>query len=176
MAGFMGVFPPLSPQPPFHPRRGGKGEPDLTACAGNGNIGHGHHGGLRFKNAGHEFRAPETGGVGAHLHTALVAGSDSDSGLSLGLGLGLGLGSASSRQRSARPCRAATMEAAPTVGKGRIAQAQSQQSPISPLPKVRDQMRLPSFARRGERGAGGSEGGKNTPEGPTQTLAGTNNA
>ena len=162
-------FPPLSPQPPFHPRRGGKGEPDLTACAGSGNIGHGHHCGLRFENSGHEFRAPETGGAGTPLHNARDSGCGSDSDSDSGLGLGLGLGS--SRQRSARPCRAATMEAAPTAGKGRSVPVQSQRLPISPLSKARDPMRLPSSARRGGRGAGGSEGGKNTPAGATQTLA-----
>ena len=55
-------------------------------------------------------------------------------------------------------------------------QRQSQPSPVSPLAKANGQMRLPSFARRGERGAGGSEWGKNTPAGANQTLAGARHA
>ena len=52
------VVPPLSPQPPFHPHRGGKGEPHLSTRAGNGNIGNGPRHGLSGNSSGCEFRAP----------------------------------------------------------------------------------------------------------------------
>ena len=67
-------------------------------------------------------------------------------------------------------------------------QRQSQPSPVSPLAKANGQMRLPSFARRGERGAGGVSGGKRSAgdrrnkkaiqgsEWGKQILAGANNA
>ena len=136
----VGFLPPLSPQPPFHPHRGGKGEPHLTTRAGNGNIEDGCDCVWRVKNLGCEFRAPEAGGLnGSRRATCFFA---------------------SSRPRSGSPCRAAMWEPAPTLRKGRGAQSQSQPSPVSPSPKAKHQMRLPSSARRGGRGAGGSEWGQ----------------
>jgi hypothetical protein len=88
-----------------------------------------------------EFRAPVADGLKRRLRLSCT--------------------SISSRLHSGRLLRVTTLEAAPTVGSGRGELTQSQPSPVSPLPDAKGQMRLPSFARRGERGAGGYEWGKN---------------
>ena len=71
--------PPLSPQPPFHPRRGGKGELHLTSRFGDGHIGRGCDCFWNGRVSGVEFRAP--GGLRGWKATG--------AGGAAGLGLGL---------------------------------------------------------------------------------------
>jgi hypothetical protein len=167
MSGLFGLFSPLTPPAPLSPRRAKEGSLISLLRPGNAFTGMGP----MALGCGLRAQTPATA-CGCFLSATVIfprlCALEAVEGRRH---LRTTCFPVSSQPRSGGRCRATAWEAAPTVSQGRSALPQSQPSPISPLPKARGQMRLPSFARRGERGAGGSEWGKNLPAGANKKVA-----